>query len=724
MSQTMKAGQVQGDWELDEGVRRLEPVERMDGRAAVAGGLFAVGATALAVVGSDPGLLSASAAGVAVAALAGASNRRGVKRQELHDHLTEQVCPVLGLSVPSRKAVQLSGWSEGFVGEPGKVTLVYPARVIPDAIWTGKVTAVVENSLGGRYRVKSLQERKHRLELERFEPEQAPQEEQAISRTRQVVGELLGDSAQVKIELDNEGEPARIQVSHDQGNAMAMANRRQRVQRILATRIPGEWQARWDLQQDTVEFFIRTPMPTLVFPPEEHSSTAVAHEAYQDFQVPLGVDEDGEVLTWFPRKQAHLLITGQSGSGKTVVQHNVAERLTQAGWRTWILDGKRIEFIGFRSWPNVELVASRLEHQVKMIVDAHALMMERYEKIEDGSATLADFEPLALIIDEATTFLKGVDRWWKQVKPKGAPAKPPVLDLMADMARLARSAKIHLVLGLQRPDVEFIGGEMRDNFGARVAMGRLSPQGAMMMWDSAAIGTAVPRHIKGRGTALNANGTPVALQTYLAQNPDPNAPGYDEKATEAVRPRELLYPRKLIEVLGSTRTDIDGDEVPLSYDDYMDARVYVAEDQPRVGGVVDPTVAAPAPSALSALQNLTGSKDKITPKPETRGGIPPGLSPEHVEEPLAPPEFEAATEGEFEGFEGESDEVGVLELKAGDLVLIDPGAGRWAVVQEDPEADAEDEVFLDLVDWSTGEPEGVSLSATEMVHTRRVLQEA
>ena len=49
MSQTMKAGQVQGDWELDEGVRRLEPVERMDGRAAVAGGLFAVGATALAV---------------------------------------------------------------------------------------------------------------------------------------------------------------------------------------------------------------------------------------------------------------------------------------------------------------------------------------------------------------------------------------------------------------------------------------------------------------------------------------------------------------------------------------------------------------------------------------------------------------------------------------------------------------------------------------------------
>ena len=87
-----------------------------------------------------------------------------------------------------------------------------------------------------------------------------------------------------------------------------------------------------------------------------------------------------------------------------------------------------------------------------------------------------------------------------------------------------------------------------------------------------------------------------------------------------------------------------------------------------------------------------------------------------------PEESEELTE--FEGFDPEPDEVGVLELAAGDLVLIDPGAGRWAVVQEDPEADTEDEVFLDLVDWSTGEPEGVSLSATEMVQTRRVLQEA
>ena len=69
-----------------------------------------------------------------------------------------------------------------------------------------------------------------------------------------------------------------------------------------------------------------------------------------------------------------------------------------------------------------------------------------------------------------------------------------MLELLSDLARLARSAKIHMLLGIQRPDVEFLGGEMRDNFGARLSLGRLSPQRAMMIWDSPAIGVVLPRN--------------------------------------------------------------------------------------------------------------------------------------------------------------------------------------------------------------------------------------
>lgn len=723
MKQSVEAGAKGGVWEVDEGVRRLEPKRRPEGRLAVGAGVFTAGAGAISYLGADPGALMAAGAAAAVCVGAGFSHRRGSRRDEISDHLTEQVCPLMGLPRPARRSVQLSGWSEGWIGTPGRVVLVYAAHLIPDQVWVAKIRSVVEQCLEGSYRVVKLNKRKHRLVLERYEQEAEAPLEKAEARVTEIVHELLGDSAQVSVQLSEDGDPRSISVKHNQGTNMAMANRRQRVQRVLATRIPGEWVANWDLQADTVEFQIRTPMPTLVYPPEEHSPNSVAHEAYMDFEVPLGEDEDGKTLTWFPRKQAHLLVTGQSGSGKTVVQHNVVQRLTQAGWRTWILDGKRIEFLGFRSWPNVELIASRLEHQVKMIVDAHGLMMRRYELIESGECTLADFEPLALVVDEATTFLKGADRWWKQVKPKGAPAKAPVLDLMADIARLARTAKIHMLLGLQRPDVEFVGGEMRDNFGARLAMGRLSPQGAQMMWNHAGIGTAVPRHIKGRGTAINADGDPVAIQTYLAPNPNETDPGYDPEATEKVRPHELCYSRKVIEILEPTATDIDGNEIPLMFDDYMDAAVTEAEEQPRVGGSGNGAARGPSAAALGALQKITGSRpvsaaasgNPDTPERESASSTE-GVASEARWEPVG------SAEEVFEGYD-EAEDVGVLELNAGDLVLIDPEAGRWAVVQEDPEPDASEDVFLDVVDWASGDPESTSLGATEMVQVRRVLEE-
>ena len=77
---------------------------------------------------------------------------------------------------------------------------------------------------------------------------------------------------------------------------------------------------------------------------------------------------------------------------------------------------------------------------------------------------------------------------------------------MASLARKARTARIHLVLSTQRPDAEFLGGEMRDNFGQRMSMGRLSPQGAMMMWENPAVRDNVAT-LKRRGATVVGPGT-------------------------------------------------------------------------------------------------------------------------------------------------------------------------------------------------------------------------
>ena len=77
------------------------------------------------------------------------------------------------------------------------------------------------------------------------------------------------------------------------------------------------------------------------------------------------------------------------------------------------------------------------------------------------------------------------------VAPTAGEFTVAVLKRLGNIGRLGRSAKIHMLIGLQRADTRFISGEFRDNLGMRVAMSRLSPDGAKMMWDSYVVGTTM-----------------------------------------------------------------------------------------------------------------------------------------------------------------------------------------------------------------------------------------
>lgn len=715
--------------EVQEQIRALTPQPQPAKYVGVGSGVMAAGALAAGMfAAADPGLAYAVAGGGAsLSALALTKASRTRQRAEIADHLTEQICPVMLIRpMPSRMAVRLTRWRGGFVGLPQKVQLTYHAKVVPDPEWLASLAQVVSTSLGAGYKIETHLPRKRRVLLRPVQAEKIERTDPTVERTSRVVRELLGESARVSVELNDDGDAMRIEVAHDQGTNMAMASKRLRVERVLATRVPGDWVPFWNLEKDTVVFAAREPMPSLVLPPAQHSALVRTHADYQDFQIPLGVDEDGEELAWFPRKQPHMVVVGTTGSGKTVVEQNVTQRLTQAGWRVWIVDGKRIEFIGFRDWPNVERLASRIEHQVQLIEHAHDLMNERYALIEEGKATSADFEPVALIIDEATTLLEAADDWWAEIKPKGGSSKSLVLKRLGNIGRLGRSAKIHMLIGLQRADTRFISGEFRDNLGMRVAMSRLSPDGAKMMWDSYVVGTAIPRHIKGRGMALNAAGVPTMIQTVFAPNPDPGSDNYDPQKVAAVRPRQILHKKMLVEILEPVTVGLDGEEVRTSYADYMDARVYEAPEQPQVlPAVSTPSVKVPA-GALSALRALNASSAVEEPEAQSAAEqVPADPSKPVIAErrhvPYAPP---AAAEADEERFEGYSDltEAAAEELHAGDLIQIDPDGDVWAVLAEEPQDDA-DGIYLEYIDRDSGEAGGISVGVGEMLPTRHIENE-
>ena len=642
---------------------------------------------------------------IAIAAvLAGAVSAtfgvRAQQRSQFMDGAIEAVSGTIGARMPSRELVRPSRWTGGWIGMPQRIRIRY-AAIVNDTD-PGFVEAVLEHlrrRLGSQYRVRKHNVRQCVLLLEIDPTELAPKNPE-VERAKKVVHDLLGAApGKVAVETAEDGTIKSITVRDELGVRASMASYRARVDKALSSMLPGQWRSRWKLEEDQVRFEVRPSMPDRIDHPLLDSYPDVDHASYDKCRIPMGVDEDGHELFWQPSVSPHMLIVGGTGSGKTSAEHTILTELALRKYRVWVLDGKRIEFAGFRDWPNVELVASKVEHQVRMLHAAHDLMEQRYSLIESGKARISDFEPLFLVIDEYATFQARVERWYKSVKPKGGPAKAPVFDLIPDLARLARTAKIHMVLGIQRPDVTFLGGEMRDNFGARLSLGRLSPQGANMMWDSFGIGVAVPRNKRGRGVTLNDESNPVDVQTYFT--PDPAKVTEDKvddlAFLQKLRAAELVHPRKMIV---DPRPEVDGEKGVMldpMYEEWASALI-VPFDAARAEGQDTATVSTDTTADLS-----TSSVRFVD---EDAAGTSSG-------------DELADDEDLFEGYAEPEDGVRVSDLNPGDLVCVDPSLDLWGVVQSwEGDVTDDDNVAIDYLDFETGEPNMISVPEGERMSVR------
>lgn len=207
----------------------------------------------------------------------------------------------------------------------------------------------------------------------------------------------------------------------------------------------------------------------------------------------------------------------------TVLLRGVAMEAVRKGAEVWGCDPKRIELKGLRGWPGVTRVATGIEEMVELIGDAHALMEARYARIEAGHALREDLRPLVVILDEYLILVASANRHWKATKEKGQTGTAhPVLGLVKELVVLARSARIHLCLGVQRPDATLFDDGARDSIRHRVSLARLSPQGAMMLWEDPRTGTDLDMSIRGRATAITSSGSPGHVQVWWTPDPDPH----------------------------------------------------------------------------------------------------------------------------------------------------------------------------------------------------------
>lgn len=615
-------------------------------------------------------------------------------------------------------------------GHPSNLTVHYGRTVDATNLeWVGKLLAVANRELSDgtvEFKIDSVNNVRKKLVLKAV----LTAEQEAINETEdekreriitEAAKKLLGEEANARFVRDDQGVLTEIHIEHNRTLELEMnPSSKVRITRAMLTRIPGSYRCNWDAHQDVLSFTRRKEFPAIVSlpahaqPMRQCFDDGASYKAYKKFEILLGLNEEGQWATWNPTKDAHLLITGRTGYGKTISLHNIIQQITQAGYRVWLCDGKWIELLGYDEWPNVELIANSVPTQIRMLKHIHEIMQERYTLLRKREATVYDFDPIFFVCDELSEMKSNIAEFYAAHKVKNMPSKSEVDSWIGSLARLARKALIHMVVGLQRPDASLMNGETRENFGGRMSLGQMGRDASIMMWENASIGCAVPG-AKGRALAMM-NGEPTMIQSILAPNPDPKDSDYDAQKVKNNLPVHTLYTMKTIKEL-EEKTQVynektkEFEETMTPWTDYLTAPILAADGEPI-------EIAVRRSEALKAQLKVIENSTPATEEPTVDTVKMPAITPEVIMASEAP--ALSASEEFDNAVWGEEQTGSAQNLGESDLVEVE---GEWVVVNslvEDPFGSG------DLIlDYRTinGESGSFTMSQDQQLNTRKARSE-
>lgn len=338
-----------------------------------------------------------------------------------------------------------------------------------------------------------------------------------------IVRKALNGARSVRVsDWTEDGDPARIKVTYRPSPALVSGGRQRAIETVIGATLDGRWRGVWDTEQDRVIFEQRPGLPESVRRPRDLEIPSSVTLRY-------AVDEDGAWIGWkLEGSSPHALVVGPTGGGKTyLLRAMILDALAQ-GVEVYGADPKRIELNGLDGLPGVAQIATSPAEIAGLIENLHALMEHRYELLEARWAKRHELKPVLFVLDEFFILVMRLNRLWQQ-RPDTKGKEHPAIGLVWEMLALARSARIHLAVGIQRPDAAFVDGPARDNLRHRASLSTLSPDGARMMWQDMAVGVDLPP-VPGRATATGADGKPREAQVFLVPNPDPHeAAGWSEE---------------------------------------------------------------------------------------------------------------------------------------------------------------------------------------------------
>lgn len=205
----------------------------------------------------------------------------------------------------------------------------------------------------------------------------------------------------------------------------------------------------------------------------------IESEAFQDSQSPLtaalGLDIAGTPIITDLQKMPHGLISGATGSGKSVCINSLLISLLYKAkpeeLKMVLIDPKVVELAPFKDIPHLaapvindpkeasralKWAVDEMERRYECLAEAEARDIARYNRRMKEQGKPDETMPyIVVIIDELADLM--------MVSPQ------EVEDSICRIAQKARACGIHLVLATQRPSVDVITGLIKANIPTRIA---------------------------------------------------------------------------------------------------------------------------------------------------------------------------------------------------------------------------------------------------------------
>ena len=227
--------------------------------------------------------------------------------------------------------------------------------------------------------------------------------------------------------------------------------------------------------------------------------------AREQLSFAIGKDISGKVVVGELGKMPHLLIAGQTGSGKSVMINTLLSSLlyrnSPSDMKLILVDPKQVEMAPYEDIPHLltpvitepEKTISALKWAVNEMERRYKLLAaEKIRNIKDYNQKLQSRGKKIAIADENGNVQEHEDGSMPyivivvdEMADLMMIAKRDVEALIVRLAQKARAVGIHLVLATQRPSVDVITGLIKANVPARISFTVASQVDSMTILDQA-----------------------------------------------------------------------------------------------------------------------------------------------------------------------------------------------------------------------------------------------